>query len=1449
MEFRLLGPLEVIGDEGTTIAIGTGRQRALLALLILRANVLVSNDRLVEELWGAAPPTTAPKMLHNQVSALRQALGRDGPLETLGSAYRLNVGPEERDLDRFEDLVTRGRAAEPEQAAACLRLALDLWRGPPLADLAFEPFAQTEILRLDERRWAVFEAWVEAELTLGRHADLIAELEVAVAEQPLRERLYGALMLALYRCGRQADALETYRRAHHTLVEEIGVEPNGSLRALQQAILDHDPALDPLGDDAIAEIARGYGVADAAIGAIVDESHGDARAARRKAAEWAAAASAGRAANGRAELRAAERELAGDVLVRQALEAPQDDVPSPAVCPYMGLSPFDAAHAPYFFGRERLVAELVARLVGSPLLAVVGASGSGKSSAVRAGLLPALAGGALPGSDRWSVRVMRPGEHPRVQAADLLVVDQFEEVFAVCRDAAERTAFLDALVEHDGQVVLAVRADFYGRCATHERLARLVGAHQVLVGPMRRDELRRAIESPAERAGLRVEPELTDALIADVLDEPGGLPLLSAALLEQWRERDGLVMRHAAYERTGGVRGAVGRLAEHTYTQLSEPEQRAARRTLLRLAGDGDVRRRVPLAELEALDALADSRLVTVDDGAAEVAHEALLREWPRLRGWLDDDAQGRRLHLHVTEAAREWAGAGREPGELYRGARLAAALEWAAVHRGDLNPLEREFLEAGLAAAERETEAQRRANRRLRSLLAGLAVLLVVALGAGVVALHQRGQARHSAVVADANRLGADAVNEDRLDRAVLLARHGVALDDSPTTRSNLLSVLLRNPAVLGEVDTGWRMFATALSPDGRLMALGDERGNLSVYDAATRLPVGRPYWIQGGLIQSASFSPDGRTLALGSVNPAHVSRPLVDLIDPLSGRRRLRIELPSVSKTDPFVYAKVVYLPGVLAVLAGTPGGPPPVLYRVDPASGAIAGRLTLDASPGALSAGGGRLYATGAHRTWELDPRGPAVLRTFAFGDEVAMVSADGRHYALGGPGGRLRLLDLVSGAVESLPAEHAAAISALRFTPDSRTLVSADEAGKLIAWDVASRAIAQRFPGHVGEVGRLDISPDGRTLLSTGADRHTLLWDLSGDQRLDRRFAVGPDFTPIDDTPRGIAISPSGRTLALTQVDGTVDLLDTGTLRRRARLRALVGKAMSIAFSHDGRLLAATGASGRVTLWDARTLAPAGELVGLHAGSQALAFSPDGTLLAAAEAEFGTGRPPQPVRVWDVRTRRLTGFRARTWAALIAFSPNGRQLAIAADERGTEIHDVATGHLVKHIGIGDFAGDGDFSRSVAFSPDGQLLFVGQYDGHGQVYSTQTWKPVGRVFEGHTDRITFAQFSRDGRMLVTAGAEGTVILWDAATHKPIGAPLALTPGAYASVVLAGTHVYAIATTGPGISFDTSPQAWERHACVVGGHELSAQEWADALPGRPLENVCGADYRRVSG
>jgi hypothetical protein len=350
------------------------------------------------------------------------------------------------------------------------------------------------------------------------------------------------------------------------------------------------------------------------------------------------------------------------------------------VCPYKGLAAFDEDDSAYFFGRERLVGELAARTVQAGLLGVVGASGSGKSSVVAAGLLPSLRAGLLPGSERWRQASMRPGEHPmrefhaaigEANASDqrmVLVIDQFEETFTTCADEDERAAFVDAITsaaEHPDRfaIVLTIRGDYYGHCAQYPALADALASNHVLVGPLTREELRRAIELPARRAGLRVESSLVDALVEEVADEPGSLPLLSTALVELWQHRDAGWIRMQAHERTGGVRGAVARLAEASYAELSDAQQDAARRLFLRLVavGDGEAatKRRAELDELDlerdptlaaTITKLTQDRLLTMTDNTVEVAHEALLREWPRFQGWLDDDAQGRQVRQHLTQ-------------------------------------------------------------------------------------------------------------------------------------------------------------------------------------------------------------------------------------------------------------------------------------------------------------------------------------------------------------------------------------------------------------------------------------------------------------------------------------------------------------------------------------------------------------------------------------------------------------------------------------------------------------------------------------------------------------------------------------------------------------------------------------------------------------------------------
>ena len=421
MEFRILGPLEVVHHDGGSFVLGAAQQRALLAVLVLHRSEMVSIDRLVDELWGERASATAAKTVHVYVSRLRKELGSD-VIATQGRGYRLLVEPEHVDVGQFEALCSEGRRAlgEGDAARARERLcsALGLWRGEPLADFAYEPFAQSAIGRLREARLAALEDRIEADLALGSDGELVPELESLVAANPLRERLRGQLMLALYRAGRQADALAVYRQTSVLLREELGLEPGPLLRELERSILAQDPSLD-----------------------------------------------AGR--NGGLETRA-------DLL---------------GVCPFKGLASFDRADAEYFYGRERLVSDLLARLVESPLVGILGSSGIGKSSLLRAGVLPALSAGLLPGSGGWRYVLLRPGARPNAEldraltgdrvgdvlgqlmGGDRLVVavDQLEELFTLCESENERAAFLERLAatardpERRALVIVALRAHFYGR--------------------------------------------------------------------------------------------------------------------------------------------------------------------------------------------------------------------------------------------------------------------------------------------------------------------------------------------------------------------------------------------------------------------------------------------------------------------------------------------------------------------------------------------------------------------------------------------------------------------------------------------------------------------------------------------------------------------------------------------------------------------------------------------------------------------------------------------------------------------------------------------------------------------------------------------------------------------------------------------------------------------------
>ena len=549
-------------------------------------------------------------------------------------------------------------------------------------------------------------------------------------------------------------------------------------------------------------------------------------------------------------------------------------------CPYRGLEFFDAAHARFFFGREAMTEWLLTALRRTPagaesrFLAVLGPSGSGKSSLARAGLIPALKAGGLDGSADWPVAVLQPGADPlealavaltsvgggeatagavHALMADLrgndnalhltarlalrdappawrlvLLVDHFEEVFTLCSDDAARKTFIDNLVRAAAAsggrtvVVLAMRADFLGRCAAHPALAAAMSDHQALVGPMTEDELRRAIERPAQKVGCEVEPGLVDVLIQDVQGQPGALPLMQYALLELWKRRDGRRLTLEAYHAIGGLRGALERRANEVLGQFTEGERELCRRIFLRLTqpGEGteDTKRRATMRELASvgpgseavqgvLRRLADARLITAEgddkrpgEGAVDVAHEALIRGWPELRKWIDADRAGLRTQRRLTEAAREWEGNGRDASFLYGGARLAVAKEWAAAHGAELNVLETEFLAASV-----EAEGKRKADEiakakarlalerwRLRLTLALAATLLLAVVGAAAGALwYQHDQHLRSAE----HDRRASATERDvtaALEEATALGKQAATLKDDPDKWGAALTVAL---------------------------------------------------------------------------------------------------------------------------------------------------------------------------------------------------------------------------------------------------------------------------------------------------------------------------------------------------------------------------------------------------------------------------------------------------------------------------------------------------------------------------------------------------------------------------------------------------------------------------------------------------------------------------------
>ena len=1294
------------------------------------------------------------------------------------------------------------------------------------------------------------------------------------------------------------------------------------------------PAPLDLGD--IREIAGLYigASADALPASLLEATGGVPRRIHRNVSEWALAeagrrlgAAASRAAAGRSDLRSVESELAGNVvdlqLIRDRARLYETGDGRTAFesseSPFKGLASFDVGDADLFFGRERLVADLVARLAGAALLGVVGPSGSGKSSTVRAGLIPAVRSGVLPQSDGWVVAMMRPGEHPmheltralrtagsseldrsdaRAMLGDLptathllIAVDQFEEVFTVCTDEAERADFLGALAEMANDpdsrvtIVVAVRADLYGRCAEHPTLAGLLGANHVLVGPMSADEYRRAIEQPALRVGVHVESALTEALVAEVGDEPGALPLLSTALLELWDRREERVIKLDAYLATGGVRGAVARLAEEVYGSLSDERQAIARAVMLRLAGSGDgdvvVRRRVPLAEFDAernlevadvVGVLTDRRLLTVSAGVVEVAHEALLREWPRLGEWLEEDRAGRVLHAHLMYSARVWSTGDRDQGELYRGARLTSALDWTTDHTLELNELEREFLTVSRDASDREAGRQRRANRRLRGLLAGVAIFLALALVAGGIALVQRGKAEVAATEATAQRLGAQAVSEDELDRSLLLARQGFEFDDSEDTRSTLLASILKAPAAIGVLaGTGNRVLSIAGSADGRVFATTDNTGGVAIYDA-DRFELDRIVRFPEQYL--FDVSPDGRTLAGGTFEDG---RPVLALVDTSSGAIR---RLPLPEGADFAGFASTAFEPdgSSFVTLECRPCEEGRVvLVRRDPTDGTerkvtelpmvdfLADRIGFSGNGEVLAVigtddRGGRGVFLDAD---SLDVR----YRLRRDDLHSTALSDDGRTLAVGGEDGTVTLVDLPTGTENTLDDRHDGIVQGVAFSPDGSTLVTSGDDLAVNVWDLPTGSLRETLRGHAGRVTTAGVfDEDGSTAYTVSLDGKVIAWDLDGERRIGRAVSVG-EGGRLDVAAANFpltAVAPtSGAIVATTRSDETVAGVDPATGRvlweadpwsdaQVERFRAedpefsdaIGGWVTEMAVDPAGDVLAVAGQNPVVVLYDTASGTELGRWRASRVGwVNGVSFSPDGSLVTSGD----DGR----VVFWDPLTQRLrreyrfvdepADMSQWTGAPLRAVvSPDGDRLAV------TVVHGVVPMEVQmvdRSSGERLWTRPGDEYFTVpAWSPDSRTLALGGWqNGALTLRDTASGRRLMEPVNANAGFVMTVAFTPDGSTIVTGGTDGTVRLWDSDTLKQIGSNLPHVDNeATAAMVVNGDQLLAVSAIGKLYRWDLDAGRWADQACLVANRTLTRSEWRSFLPGRPYDPAC---------
>jgi WD40 repeat protein len=1159
-------------------------------------------------------------------------------------------------------------------------------------------------------------------------------------------------------------------------------------------------------------------------------------------------------------------------------------LPEPALAlpngrsPYKGLPAYEKADARFFFGREERVAELLHELTQmqergcrARFMAVVGPSGSGKSSLVQAGLLPALeteTAHELLGSQDWHTASFRPSQQPLVSLAEalaglsikigsrrllqeleaipnalgqacqrllrgrpeharlLLIVDQFEEVFTRCRDTAVQRRFIDVLLQSaaatNGQtiVVLTMRADFYGYCAAHSELRSQIQDRHLLVGPLSEAELRRVVEGPAVEAGLAIEPGLTEVVVQDVSNAPGALPLLSQALWETWRQHEG-ILTLAGYREVGGVKKAIAMTADMVYQEKLTPEERTvARHIFLRLVELGessqyDTSRRISRGELvggvnadvceRVVLALADRRLLTTDQDTVEVAHEALIREWPLLREWVEEDREGLRIHRRLTETAETWIGLRQDAGVLYRGAILAQAQAWAAADSSAPNSTELAFLEASkkieLDDRERElahqkalaneqrlrAEEEARAAQRLRARARWLAVLSVLAVALASVAVLVGNsarlaahQAQRSEALALSRQLAAQAVasRERRQDPelSLLLAMEAVHTSreagwpDTAEINDSVRSALASAPLAIARQEG--RVFYTAFSPDGRRLASSSDDAKVQVIDTMSGQVLRT---IDNGKVGQPVFSSDGRRLMMFDFQSGlsewdiETGLPLPTPSPVPTPAQSAEITATAMIRTEGEIQFVMASENGTIWVRSGNRAERGEIarlntrIRNLSAAPGRIL--VTVQTGPAVLLDLGGNVVARLDHNPttpWPatLSPNGayavtasPTELQTWRTSDGVRLAT--------------LRFSQPPNNADVGIY-KGEIATREITFSPNGTRLAAETISDTVHLWNVldgqelATSAYGSH-PQAASKGGRISFSPDGNrlaviTLDSTGGIVH-LLNTADGSQVATLQ---GPGIIDSE------VFSPEGTRLAFASrefpnhVDGTfrelslVQLIDA-TTGRVLYSRRHFGDTRRLAFSADGSRFATGSNDGTVQVIDA---ANGEELESLVHGGQivSISFSLDGRFLVSGSLDGTT-------RLWDPALEHEPLVIRPSDAAVrqVIFSSLSTRLATVTKNNVVSLFSLPDRKLLAAL---------QFSAQVqgaAFSPNGRRLAAVSENGELRLADGETGLEIAH--KQYSPRSWGLDFGPNSAYLAVAAGDEVQLL-DATTGDPIGA-----------------------------------------------------------------------------